>query len=110
MEDKVITQCWRPFPWDLGVGLTIPGPSSLWHCHFSTWVHPRHKDTLFLRVEERTGSRGLGTKAIPGTRSSYLSHPRHSRQGETCHCVAASGADLVFSSLDFVPSLSLNRP
>lgn len=67
-------------------------------------------------VEEQAGAWELRTKAIPGPCISYLSHQRpasdarHSRQGETSHCVAVSGADLVFSSLDFETSLFLNRP
>jgi hypothetical protein len=48
-------------------------------------------------VEEQAGAWELRTKAIPGPCISYLSHQRpasdarHSRQGETSHCVAVSG-------------------
>lgn len=63
------------------------------------------------------GAWELRTKAIPGARISYLSHQRlasdarHSRQGERPVTVwLFLGADLVFSSLDFVAFLFLNRP
>lgn len=79
--------------------------ASAWEQGLPSFYHSLYdtENLYCLTVEEQTGTMGLGTKAIPGPRVSYLSHPGHSRQESPATVWLFLGADLVFSFLDFVP-------